>query len=91
MIFSMGTLFRIESVEEYHLHFICLKLEAENDLTSEYFYISEQLENMSQNWQNRCSVEDRIRFLTESLPEISRNIIIIYIKYGVFANEQQKR
>lgn len=88
VIFSMGTLFRIVSVEKFHIYFVCLKLETENDISSKCFYISNQLENISQNWQNRCNVEDRILLLTEKLPEKCKSLVIVYIKYGVFANEE---
>ncbi|CAF4435543.1 unnamed protein product [Rotaria socialis] len=69
VIFSMGALFRIESIEQY---------------------MKEELENGKYDWQNRCSVENRILLLTENFPQSSRNILNVYIKYGVFAEANSR-
>ncbi|CAF3425281.1 unnamed protein product [Rotaria sp. Silwood2] len=86
VIFSLGALFRIESVEKYNMWFVCLKFEDGNDELIKDFYQTDKLENQTYDWQSRCSVEDRILLLTEKFPLSSRNIINIYIKYGVFAD-----
>ncbi|CAF2524499.1 unnamed protein product [Rotaria sp. Silwood2] len=84
VIFSMGALFRIESIEKYDMWYVCLKFEGENDESDENFNITEELQNGKYDWQDRCNVEDRILLLTEKFPQSSRNIVNIYIKYGVF-------
>ncbi|CAF1469972.1 unnamed protein product, partial [Rotaria sordida] len=86
VIFSLGALFRIESIEKYNMWFVCLKFEEDNNELGQDFYLAEKLENGTYDWQNRCSVEDRILLLMEKFPPSSRNIINIYIKYGVFAD-----
>ncbi|CAF1345482.1 unnamed protein product [Adineta steineri] len=87
VIFSMGALFRIESVEQDYMWYVCMKFEGENDELGKNFYITGEFENGEYNWQNRCNIEDRILLLTEKLPQSCRNILNIYIKYGVFADE----
>jgi tetratricopeptide (TPR) repeat protein len=87
VIFALGALFRIESIEEYDMWYVCLKFEAEHDELGEDFHLSEELENINQDWQNRRNVEDRILLLTEKLPQSCRGILNVYIKYGIFADE----
>ncbi|CAF1448890.1 unnamed protein product [Rotaria magnacalcarata] len=87
IIFSMGTLFYIESVEQYDVWYVCLKLEGETEEVSKMLWMSEATENVKYNWQNRNSVDDRILLLTEKLPQSCRTIVNIYIKYGFFADE----
>ncbi|CAF2066207.1 unnamed protein product [Rotaria magnacalcarata] len=87
IIFSMGTLFYIESVEQYDVWYVCLKLEGETEEFNKVLWMSEATENVKYNWQNRNSVDDRILLLTEKLPQSCRTIVNIYIKYGFFADE----
>ena len=87
IIFSMGALFRIESIEQHDMWYVSLKFEPENDVSGKDLCMSEELEGGKHDWQNRCSVEDRILLLSDKLPSSFGPILTIYIKYGIFVDK----
>ncbi|CAF3625049.1 unnamed protein product [Adineta steineri] len=87
VIFAMGTLFRIESFEEYSKLLVYLKLQGDNDEVNEMYHICKERNNKKHDWQSRRSVDDRILLLTEQLPESCRSLVAFYIKDGMFADE----
>ncbi|CAF3532636.1 unnamed protein product [Rotaria socialis] len=86
VIFSLGALFRIESIEQYDIWYVRLKFEGEKDELTSDFHELEELEIGDYDWQTSCNVEDRILLLTEKFPPSSKNILNVYIKHGVFAD-----
>ena len=87
IIFSLGTLFRVVSVEKRPYLHVQLQFEGDYDDQYDMRPTDEELENKRYDWQSRREVDDRILLLAEQLPDSCRSPVIYYIKYCYFHDE----
>jgi hypothetical protein len=89
IIFSMGTIFRIISIEEDSILRIRLELDEHNNSITQHYRHIRKKQRYRHDWQTRSSVDERILLLTEKLPKSYRAIVGLYIQEGMFIDENQ--
>lgn len=90
IIFSMGTNFRIISIEQDSVWHIRLELDEHNNLlTKQFRYVLKQ-QRYTHDWQTRSSVDKRILLLIDKLPKPYRAVLNLYIQEGVFVDDNQR-